>query len=329
MKNKLIAWDLGTGGVKASLFDAGGASLAETFRPYDTFFPREKWVEQRPLDWWEGVCAATASLLEESGCAPAEIACAALSGHSLVAVPLDREGRLLSEQVPIWCDMRASDQIPVFFRELSYEDWYLTTGNGDPPETYTILKLMWMKAHQPELFGKIHKIVGSKDFVNYKLTGRICTDPSYASGFGVFNLKQWDYEDRFFAAAGIDRAIFPEIVPVADPGESAYALSKAALVGLTKALAIEFAPKNIRVNCTQLGYARTPMAEAIARQSCPEDPESALAEMAKGIPVKRLASPDEVGELFAFLGSDESSYITGSQFVIDGAATIRESNMGV
>ena len=116
---------------------------------------------------------------------------------------------------------------------------------------------------------------------------------------------------------------------VADPGESAYALSKAALVGLTKALAIEFAPKNIRVNCTQLGYARTPMAEAIARQSCPDDPESALRDMAKGIPVKRLASPDEVGELFAFLGSDEASYITGSQFVIDGAATIRESNMGV
>ena len=116
---------------------------------------------------------------------------------------------------------------------------------------------------------------------------------------------------------------------VADPGESAYALTKAALVGLTKALAIEFAPQNIRVNCTQLGYARTPMAEAIAKQSCPDDPESALRDMAKGIPVKRLASPDEVGELFAFLGSDEASYITGSQFVIDGAATIRESNMGV
>lgn len=116
---------------------------------------------------------------------------------------------------------------------------------------------------------------------------------------------------------------------VADPGEAAYALSKAALVGLTKALAIEFAPRNIRVNCTQLGYARTPMAEAIARQSCPENPEAALADMARGIPVKRLASPDEVGELFAFLSSDESSYITGSQFVIDGAATIRESNMGV
>ena len=70
---------------------------------------------------------------------------------------------------------------------------------------------------------------------------------------------------------------------VADPGESAYALSKAALVGLTKALAIEFAGKNIRVNCSQLGYARTPMAESIAKQSNPDDPESALADMAKGI----------------------------------------------
>ena len=71
------------------------------------------------------------------------------------------------------------------------------------------------------------------------------------------------------------------------------------------------------------------MAESIAKQSNPDDPESALADMAKGIPVHRLADPSEVGELFAFLGCEESSYLTGSQIVIDGAATIRESNMGV
>lgn len=112
---------------------------------------------------------------------------------------------------------------------------------------------------------------------------------------------------------------------VADPGEAAYALSKAALVGLTKALAVEFAQQNIRVNCTQLGYARTPMAESIARQSNPDDPERVLTEMAKAIPVRRLAKPIEVGELFAFLGSDESSYLTGSQIVIDGGSTLPES----
>ncbi len=116
---------------------------------------------------------------------------------------------------------------------------------------------------------------------------------------------------------------------VADPGESAYALSKAALVGLTKALAVEYAPKGIRVNCTQLGYARTPMSESIAKDSNSTNLDSSFVDMAKGIPMGRLANPTEVGELTAFLASDEASYITGAQVVIDGGSTLPESNMGV
>ena len=112
---------------------------------------------------------------------------------------------------------------------------------------------------------------------------------------------------------------------VADAGEAAYAMSKAALVGLTKCLAVEYAQRNIRVNCSQLGYARTPMVEKMAVESNPEDPESAIADIAKGVPMKRLAKPIEVGELFAFLGSDESSYLTGSQIVIDGGSTLPET----
>lgn len=112
---------------------------------------------------------------------------------------------------------------------------------------------------------------------------------------------------------------------VADAGEAAYAMTKAALVGLTKCLAVEYADRHIRVNCTQLGYARTPMVEKMAVESNPNDPESAINDIAKGVPMKRLAKPTEVGELFAFLGSDESSYITGGQFVIDGGSTLPET----
>ena len=112
---------------------------------------------------------------------------------------------------------------------------------------------------------------------------------------------------------------------VADAGEAAYAMSKAALVGLTKCLAVEYAERNIRVNCSQLGYARTPMSEKMARESNPEDPEAALKAIAVGVPMKRLCMPIEVGELFAFLGSDESSYITGEQIVIDGGSTLPET----
>lgn len=109
------------------------------------------------------------------------------------------------------------------------------------------------------------------------------------------------------------------------PGETAYALTKAAIVGLTKSLAVEYAQSGIRVNAICHGYVRTPMAESIARQSNPEDPESVLTEMAKAIPMRRLADPLEVGELAAFLASDESSYLTGTQNVIDGGSTLPET----
>ena len=116
---------------------------------------------------------------------------------------------------------------------------------------------------------------------------------------------------------------------VADPGEVAYATSKAALVGFTKSMAREVADKNIRVNAICPGYVRTPLVEGMAEQSDPEDPERAIQAIADAVPLGRLADPVEVGELAAFLGCDESSYITGTQIVIDGGSTLPEtSSMG-
>jgi NAD(P)-dependent dehydrogenase (short-subunit alcohol dehydrogenase family) len=112
---------------------------------------------------------------------------------------------------------------------------------------------------------------------------------------------------------------------VADPGEAAYATSKAAIVGLTKALAVEFADRGLRVNTMQLGYARTPLVEGMAADTNPNDPESVIAGIADGVPMGRLCWPSEVGELAAFLVSDESSYITGAQLLIDGGSTLPET----
>lgn len=210
---KLIAYDLGTGGIKASLFSAEGDSLCDVFIQYDTLFPGPRMVEQRPMDWWNHVCEATKLLLSRSGSEASEIACVALSGHSLAAVPVSHDGTLLADQVPIWCDMRATEEAAELFSVLDYDRWYLTTGNGDPPECYTAAKLMWMKKHQPSIYERAEKVLGSKDFINFKLTGTMATDPSYASGFGVFDLKKWDYEPSFMEAAGLRPELFPEIRP--------------------------------------------------------------------------------------------------------------------
>ncbi len=112
---------------------------------------------------------------------------------------------------------------------------------------------------------------------------------------------------------------------VADPGEVAYATTKAALWGFTKALAREYADKNVRVNAICPGYIHTPMAEQIAIDSEPDDPDTVLGGIRRGVPMGRLGRIDEVGELAAFLASDQSSYITGTTVVIDGGSTLPET----
>jgi len=213
MPKTILAYDLGTGGNKASLYDADGTCRAAVFVPYETQYPRAGWHEQRPMDWWHAVVESTNRLLADGKTDPSQIECIAISGHSLGCVPLDAEGGLLRDSTPIWSDKRPAAEVSQFFEQVDPVHWYRLTGNGFPAPHYTVFKIMWYRAHEPELFGRIDKIIGTKDFVNYKLTGRIATDYSYASGSGVYDLTGWDYSDELIAAAGLSRQRFPEIVP--------------------------------------------------------------------------------------------------------------------
>lgn len=117
---------------------------------------------------------------------------------------------------------------------------------------------------------------------------------------------------------------------VADSGEVAYATTKAAILGFTKSLAAEVVTDEIRVNAIMPGYIRTPMVDGMAKETNPENPESVVGGIAAGIPMKRLGTIEELGELTAFLASEESSYITAQGIVIDGGSTLPETmTMGV
>lgn len=95
-------------------------------------------------------------------------------------------------------------------------------------------------------------------------------------------------------------------------GSAAYATSKGAVRLLTKAVALDYVERNIRVNSVHPGGIRTPAAEPFLA-----DPK--LAPIAIGrTPMKRIGLPHEVGSVVAFLASDESSYMTGSEIVVDG-----------
>ena len=117
---------------------------------------------------------------------------------------------------------------------------------------------------------------------------------------------------------------------VADSGEVAYATTKAAILGFTKSLAAEVVSDDIRVNAIMPGYIHTPMVDNMARLSSPDNPEAVVDGIASAIPMKRLGTIEELGELCAFLASDEASYITAQGIVIDGGSTLPETlTMGV
>ncbi len=97
------------------------------------------------------------------------------------------------------------------------------------------------------------------------------------------------------------------------PGRAAYCASKAGLVGLTRALAVEWADRGIRVNAVGPGFTRTHMYDWALKQGVLDE-----ASMLRRVPMDRVAEPEEIARAVRFLASDDASYITGQALYVDG-----------
>ena len=93
----------------------------------------------------------------------------------------------------------------------------------------------------------------------------------------------------------------------------AYSVSKAALAMLTRQAAVEYAAQGIRVNGIMPGVTATPILDEVPRET--------MDAIIAGIPQKRLASPDEIAAMVAFLASDEAAYVNGALIPVDGASS--------
>jgi 3alpha(or 20beta)-hydroxysteroid dehydrogenase len=102
------------------------------------------------------------------------------------------------------------------------------------------------------------------------------------------------------------------------PGVAPYVTSKHAVIGLTKVAALEAAGANVRVNSIHPSPVNTRMMRSLETGFNPESPEGAKEQFAQSIPLKRYGEVSDIANLVLFLASDESAFITGAQYRIDG-----------
>ncbi len=101
---------------------------------------------------------------------------------------------------------------------------------------------------------------------------------------------------------------------VSRPGRTSYSMSKSALNAMTRSLAVELAADNVLINAVAPGYVMTDL----TRQN---NPPTEIEKISQAIPARRLAEPEEIASVVAFLCSEQNSYLTGQTIVVDGGYT--------
>jgi NAD(P)-dependent dehydrogenase (short-subunit alcohol dehydrogenase family) len=136
---------------------------------------------------------------------------------------------------------------------------------------------------------------------------------------GVFLCSKYGIAEMVRTGQGAVVNIASVLGLVGNSSEAAYCASKGGVIALTRAMALDFARFNVRVNCVCPGSILTPMFERLMTDA--PDREEALRRNAEKIPMGRVAKPEEVAKMVLYLASDDSSYVTGSVLTIDGGWT--------
>jgi 3-oxoacyl-[acyl-carrier protein] reductase len=131
---------------------------------------------------------------------------------------------------------------------------------------------------------------------------------------GVFHCTQAVSEGMVTAGRGVILNASSVVGLYGNFGQTNYAASKFGVIGFTKTWSRELGPKGIRVNAVAPGFVQTPILATI--------PEKVLTHMREQVPLKRLGQPEEIANVYAFLASDEASYVNGAVIEVSGGMTV-------
>lgn len=198
--------DLGTSGLRALLIDDAGRPVASAERHYDVAHPHSGWSEQDPADW---IAALDAVMEEMRSGQPAFAALRGIgvAGHMHGATLLDAAGKVLRPCI-LWNDTRSFAEAAVLD---ATEGVRALSGNIVFPG-FTAPKLEWVRAHEPEVFASVAKVVLPAAFLNHYLTGDYVADMSDSAGTSWLDVGARDWSEALLDAGHMRRDQMPRLV---------------------------------------------------------------------------------------------------------------------
>jgi len=212
MKRHMIGLDIGTTAVKAVLFDTGGTYIDKETGEYPLHTPDAKTAEQDPDEILERTFETLRLLVTRNGCGGSiEFISFSSAMHSMIL--LDRKGERLTECIT-WADSRA-DKYADRLNEDDGIEIYHRTGTPIHPMS-PLVKLLHFKNEEPELYMQIGKIMGIKEYVFARISGRYAVDRSIASSMGMMNLETSEWDREVLAMLELSPDQLPALVDTTD-----------------------------------------------------------------------------------------------------------------
>ncbi len=212
----LLGIDLGTSSIRALLVSLDGEVVGLGAAEYPIGRPRPDRAEQDTGVWWASLVKATRLALHEAEGRPNvagrprdRIVAIGLAGQMHGTVLLSAAHEVLAPAV-IWPDQRSGEEAAALSAEIGPERLIALAG-GPLASGFQAATVRWLRAHEPRLLERAAFILAPKDAVRLRLTGHVGTEPSDASGTGMFSPTARRWAPELVAAVGIDPARLPPL----------------------------------------------------------------------------------------------------------------------
>ncbi|MBT9176939.1 MAG: Xylulose kinase [Firmicutes bacterium] len=203
MADYLVGIDIGTTATKSIVCDVDGNILAEAEVPANLHSPLSGRAEEDPEEWWANLGRVARQCLGKAGVAPTRVAAVGVSGMVPTLILVDAQGRVLRPSIQ-QNDARAVAEITLFQTQTDAEDVLGRTGSPISQQSIGP-KLLWLRHHEPDTLVQTAKLMGSYDFIVYRLTGSLSLERNWALESGLFDLQREDWDDGLLALSTIDR----------------------------------------------------------------------------------------------------------------------------